>query len=148
MKKKYNENQLRSIGKTISWRVLLTISHIVNAFIITGSIITGLKIAGLAAVINSILFWLHERIWNIVSWNRLKNKKIVFSEAHSRSISKIISWRIIITINNFLIPFLITGSWQTGFLFLTSATVINMFLFWSHERIWNRISWGKNIVRK
>lgn len=145
---RFSEKQLRSIGKTISWRILLTISHMVNAFVVTGSIMVGLKIAGLAAVINSFLFWLHERGWNLLQWNRQTNKKIIFSEGQTRSIGKIVSWRIVITINNFLIPFIITGSWKAGFAFLTIATLVNMILYWAHERGWNYMIWGKSVVRK
>ncbi len=60
------ETNLRSIYKMISWRVLLTISHIITGFIVTGSWVMGLQIAGMAAIINSALYLGHERIWNKV----------------------------------------------------------------------------------
>ena len=141
----FTESQPRSIAKVITWRVLLTISHIVNAFIVTGSIITGLKIAGLAAVINSVLFWLHERVWNIIQWNRRKDDKIEFAEGQPRTISKVITWRILITVSNFVIPFIVTGSWGAAALFTGLATVVNMTLFWGHERAWNLVKWGKKL---
>jgi len=142
--KKYNEGQLRTIFKVVSWRVLLTISHIVNAFIVTGSIVTGLKIAGLAMVINSVLYWLHERVWNWIQWNRRPADQIAFTEGNTRSLGKMISWRVLITFSNFLIPFILTGSWGAAVLFAGTATLVNMFIFWAHERIWNRIGYGKN----
>jgi uncharacterized membrane protein len=141
----FTESQPRSIAKVITWRVLLTISHIVNAFIVTGSIVTGLKIAGLAAVINSVLFWLHERVWNIIQWNRRKDDAIEFAEGQPRTISKVITWRILITVSNFVIPFIITGSWGAAALFTGLATVVNMALFWGHERAWNLVKWGKKL---
>jgi uncharacterized membrane protein len=141
--KKYQETQLRSIGKVISWRVLLTTSHIVNTFIITGSIVAGLKVAGLAAVINSFLFWAHERIWNMAEWNRQAHDKLNFSEGQPRSIAKIITWRILITASNFFIPWFVTGSLGSAALFAGLATAVNMFLFWGHERVWNWVRWGK-----
>jgi len=143
--KKYNETHPRSVIKVITWRVLLTMSHVINTFIITGSLIAGLKVAGLAAIINSFLFWSHERLWNQVNWNRRDNDKLIFEEGQSRSISKIITWRILITASNFFIPFFVTGSLGSAALFVGLATVINMFLFWSHERIWNLLHWGKRV---
>jgi uncharacterized membrane protein len=140
---KFSEKQSRTIGKVITWRVALTASHVINAFIVTGSIITGLQIASMAAVINSILFWLHERVWNLAKWNRTQNIKLKFFDGQPRSISKLLTWRILITASNFFIPFFVTGSWGSAALFAGMATVINMILFWSHERIWNRIVWGK-----
>lgn len=139
----YSETHIRSIIKVISWRILITISHVVNAFIVTGSLVMGLKIAGIALVINSILFWTHERIWNIFSWNRKNHDKLKFSEGQPRSISKIISWRLLITTSNFVIPFIATGNWGQAALFTGMATITNMILYWAHERIWNQIKLGK-----
>ena len=143
---KYTETYFRTIAKIISWRVLITFSHMINAFVITGSLLTGLKIAGLALIINSTLFWIHERGWNIIQWNRKENERLNFSEGQSRSISKIINWRILITVSNFLIPFVMTGSWGQAVLFAGMATIVNMILFWGHERIWNTVRWGKTSV--
>jgi uncharacterized membrane protein len=143
--KTYNEAQLRTIFKVISWRVLLTISHIVNAFVVTGSLIMGLKIAGLATVINSILYWGHERAWNWFQWNRRVENNLKFVEGNPRSLGKMISWRILITSSNFVIPFILTGSWGAAVLFAGMATFVNMFIFWAHERVWNRVRYGKKV---
>jgi len=144
--KKYNESHPRTIVKAITFRIIFTISHIVNAFIVTGSFITGLKIAGLATIINTCLFWIHERIWNILSWNRNDNKKIVFNEGNPRSLSKMISWRITVTTSNVIIPYFVTGSWGQAVLFAGIATMVNMFLFWTRERIWNLFKFGKRLL--
>jgi uncharacterized membrane protein len=143
---KFEETHLRSITKVISWRVLITFSHMINALIVTGSLLMGLKIAGLALVINSTLFWIHERLWNFFQWNRRKDEKLEFREGQPRSVSKIVTWRVLITGSNFLIPFIITGSWGSAAIFAGMATVINMILYWSHERFWNWIKWGKRSV--
>lgn len=143
---KFEESHLRTIAKVISWRIFITVSHLVNAFIVTGSLLMGLKIAGLALVINSTLFWIHDRAWNYFQWNRKKDARLEFSEGQTRSVSKIITWRILITVSNFLIPFIITGSWGSAAIFAGMATVINMILFWSHERFWNWIKWGKRSI--
>ena len=140
---KFIENHPRTVAKVISWRVLLTISHIVNGFIVTGSWATGLQIAGLAAVINSVLYWGHERGWNFAQWNRKPSDGLMFHEGQPRTISKIVTWRVLITASNFLIPFIMTGSWGSAALFLGLATVVNIALFYGHERLWNRIVWGK-----
>jgi uncharacterized membrane protein len=139
----FKETQSRTIAKVITWRVALTTSHLVNAFLVTGSWVTGLQIAGLATVINSVLFWLHERAWNRAQWNR-KASEQVFVEGQPRTVSKILTWRVLITASNFVIPYIMTGSWQSGLAFLTIATVVNIAIFWAHERIWNRVTWGKD----
>jgi len=143
---KFEETHLRSIAKVVSWRVLITVSHMVNALIVTGSLLMGLKIAGMALVINSTLFWIHERLWNYFQWNRRKDERLEFREGQTRSISKIVTWRVLITVSNFIIPFIITGSWGSAALFAGMATVVNMILFWSHERLWNWVRWGRRSV--
>lgn len=134
----------RSVAKTLSWRVLLTISHTVNGYLATGSIAFGLQIAGLATIINSVLYWVHERSWNATGWSRRLSDR-VFSDSHPRSLAKIASWRVLITSSNFVIPFIITGNWGQAALFTGLATVVNMVLYWSHERVWNYSTWGKTL---
>lgn len=142
---KFNETNIRSIAKAISWRVILTVSHIVNTIIITGSLILGLKVAGLAAIINSLMYFAHERVWNYFQWKRENNAKLTFEERQSRSISKTVTWRLVIMGNNFLIPFILTGSWVVGAQYFTLATLVNMVLYWIHERTWNSVNWKKEI---
>lgn len=139
------ENHPRTLAKVLSWRVLLTISHFVNGYIVSGSWATGAAIAGLAAVINSVLYWTHERGWNFAQWNRRPTDGLLFFEGQPRTISKILTWRVLITASNFLIPFIITGSWGSAAAFLGIATIVNIGLFYGHERLWNRVVWGKTI---
>jgi uncharacterized membrane protein len=106
----------------------------------------GIKIAGLALVINSSLFWVHERFWNMFRWNRRDFETLTFLEGQPRSISKVISWRVLITISNFFIPFILTGSWGQAVLFAGTATLVNMGLYWGHERLWNTVRWGKRVL--
>ena len=139
----YNESHIRSIAKTLTVRVCFTLSHILNGWIVTGSWMTGVTIASIAVVINMILFWGHERTWNWVQWNRKPKDDMFFVDGHPRTISKSVTWRILITMNNFLIPFLTTGSWTAALAFLTIATILNVGVYYAHERVWNRIRWGK-----
>ena len=139
------ENHPRTLVKTIAWRVLLTISHFVNGLIVTGSIVTGLKIAGWSAVLNSVLYWLHERAWNFFQWNKKPVDGLFFQDGHPRTTTKMITWRLIVNFSNFFIPYFMTGSWGQAGAFFTIAVFVNMTLFYGHERIWNRIKWGKEV---
>lgn len=145
MSNKFNEKQPRSISKVVSWRIIMTISHVINGLLVSGSIAIAAQIAGMAAIINSVLFWIHERVWNRIEWKREQNQKIKFNEKQPRTISKVVSWRIIITISNFAIPFFTTGDYTKALAFMTIATFVNMGLYWVHERVWNRVIWGKTV---
>ncbi len=139
----YTETQSRSIAKTLTIRVLFSLSHLLNGFIVSGSWIVGASIVGVAALVNMTLHWLHERVWNWFQWNRKPEDNAFFKDGHPRTVSKSVTWRALITINNFMIPYLMTGSWKQAAAFLTIATVINIVIYYSHERLWNMVKWGK-----
>ena len=64
-------------------------------------------------------------------------------EQRTRSIFKALSWRIFATLTTMIIVFIFTRQWvlslSVGVLEVTSKLV----LYYFHERIWNRITWGK-----
>jgi hypothetical protein len=68
-----------------------------------------------------------------------------FIERLNRTIAKVISWRVAITLSNFFITFILTGSWQVGMAFVGIATIVNTVVYALHERAWNRIQWGKGV---
>lgn len=146
--KKYTERHIRSLFKTLTIRILFTLSHILNGFIISGTWSTGFKIAGTALFINSGLYYFHERFWNKSQWNRKYNKILLFIEGIFRSIGKSLTWRILITMSNVLIPYFTTGSFGQALVFLGLATIINIAIYYLHERVWNKISYGKRYDRK
>ena len=55
--------KLRSIFKTISWRIVGTLDTMFLGWIITGSPLIGLKIGALELVTKFVLYYIHERIW-------------------------------------------------------------------------------------
>lgn len=61
-----------------------------------------------------------------------------------RSLVKAISWRVTGTIDTFLISWLITGQILLASGIAFTEIITKIFLFWMHERAWNRITWGKD----
>ena len=55
--------KLRSILKTISWRIIGTLDTMALGWIVTGNPLMGLKIGALELFTKFILYYLHERIW-------------------------------------------------------------------------------------
>ena len=55
--------KLRSILKTISWRIVGTLDTMILGWIITGDPLLGLKIGTLELFTKMILYYLHERVW-------------------------------------------------------------------------------------
>jgi uncharacterized membrane protein len=68
-----------------------------------------------------------------------------FYERVLRSLGKVVTWRILVTITNFIGGWLASGSWQVGLGVVSFALVVNSILYFFHERIWNRIDAGRQI---
>jgi uncharacterized membrane protein len=64
-------------------------------------------------------------------------------ETNSRSLAKAISWRITGTADTFIISWLITGHVALAGGIAVTELVTKVFLYWLHERIWNKFKWGK-----
>ena len=66
------------------------------------------------------------------------------SDAPIRSLAKAVSWRITGTIDTFIISWIITGEPLLASGIALTEIMTKVGLFWAHERIWNKIGWGKN----
>ena len=69
-KTKFQERIPRSLAKVITWRVLVTITNTVGGFLASGSWMVGIGVASFALVVNSILYFFHERAWNAADWGK------------------------------------------------------------------------------
>jgi len=66
------------------------------------------------------------------------------SETKFRSWIKSISWRIIGVSSGGIVIFLSTGKFLYSMKLSMYANIVGFVLYYFHERIWNRISWGKS----
>lgn len=67
------------------------------------------------------------------------------SEKPIRSIIKSLSWRILGTIDTIIISWLITGTLRTAFSIGLIEVGTKMVLYFFHERMWNKITWGTTL---
>lgn len=63
-------------------------------------------------------------------------------ENHSRSLAKAISWRVLGSLDTFLLSWFFTGSPAAAGAIATAEVVTKMFLYYGHERAWSAIRWG------
>jgi uncharacterized membrane protein len=73
----FREIQWRTWGKVISWRIILTFVNFTYTYIATGNWKAGLAVAGMAAVFNSLIYWVHERVWNRINWGKTDKETIL-----------------------------------------------------------------------
>ena len=60
-----------------------------------------------------------------------------------RSVIKAVSWRVLATLTTMTIVFVITGKLTLMLAVGGLDVLIKMLLYFFHERVWNRIKWGK-----
>lgn len=67
-------------------------------------------------------------------------------DQNRRSVAKAISWRVTGTIDTFLLSWLISGEVKLAGAIAGTEVLTKVFLFYLHERLWNRVKWGKQPV--
>lgn len=67
---KWLENIMRSLGKVVTWRILVTITNFIGGWLASGSWAVGLGVVSFALVVNSMLYFVHERVWNRIQWGK------------------------------------------------------------------------------
>ena len=64
-------------------------------------------------------------------------------EAHSRSFIKAVSWRILGSMDTFVISYFVTGKLVFAASIASVETFTKIVLFYGHERIWAAVPWGR-----
>ena len=62
----FRESHLRSLLKAFSWRILATLTTASIAFAVTGQIDTALMIGGVEFGMKLVIYYAHERIWQLI----------------------------------------------------------------------------------
>ena len=65
------------------------------------------------------------------------------TESHRRSIVKAITWRILGSIDTFVLSLIVTGSAHKAGVIASIETVTKIFLYYLHERGWSFVKWGR-----
>ena len=66
-----------------------------------------------------------------------------WTETHSRSLAKAVSWRATGSIDTFLVAFVITSSPKIAGSVAATEIVTKILIYYLHERVWALIPWGK-----
>ena len=64
-------------------------------------------------------------------------------ESTRRSLAKSLSWRILATLITTVIAFLLTGKMEFAATIGLIDTSLKFFIYLGHERLWNRIDYGR-----
>lgn len=146
----------RSLAKALSWRVVgsldtLLLSWLVITFLgpllgrASESGSDNLRVAGYIALsevaTKLVLFFVHERVWARVRWGEEMTDG-GRRESHARTGVKTATWRTTASLDTFLLALLFTRNIGTAFSIGTLEVFTKLFLYYLHERVWLRISFG------
>lgn len=149
MKAQVKESHTRSIMKGISWRCVGTIDTMVISWIVSGNPLSALKIGFSEVFTKIILYYFHERLWQLIPLGKVR--KIVSpdteehrpqAESHVRSVVKGISWRLLGTIDTMVLSYWITGNTTFALKIGFIEVFTKVILYYFHERLWQRIPRG------
>jgi len=71
------------------------------------------------------------------------NFRNMMKETHLRSFFKGITWRIIATVTTMTLVFIFTGDFVLTLGVGFFEVIAKLIFYYLHERVWNRIRWGK-----
>ena len=68
---------------------------------------------------------------------------MIYTVTRRRSLIKSVTWRVIASLDTFLIAWLVTGRISWAGTIASFEILTKTFLYYFHERGWNYIFWGK-----
>lgn len=67
-----SDSNARSLVKTVTWRVTGSTAAVIIAYLVTGSIGVSSTIGIAHLIVNTFLYWVHERVWSKITWGHQK----------------------------------------------------------------------------
>jgi uncharacterized membrane protein len=68
------DKPVKSILKSISWRIVGTLDTIIISYFITGKILIAFSIGSVEVLSKTILYYFHERLWAHIHWIKFYKK--------------------------------------------------------------------------
>ncbi len=162
MKTNIDKTYQRSIYKTFTWRVIASLDTAFLAFMfsyygneifgffgqlglmnddfeitqttIKESVTDGLLVGAIEIITKLIIYYFHERAWRI-GWKKQSEK---FHHSKKRSLYKAITYRIIGSLDTFVISSFIIKSTKLGGGVAIAEIITKPILYYIHERIWDK----------
>ncbi len=82
--------------------------------------------------------------WAVTIANKLARNYQEQQESRQRSLTKAVTWRMTGTLDTFIVSWLLTGEPKVALSIASVEFFTKIFLYYLHERVWNKITWGKN----
>lgn len=132
------DTNLRTFVKTFSYRICSILTILILSVLLNYGAGFGLKFVIITMTIGFALFFIHERVWN-----RFNLYKEGLNDTKTRSLIKTVSWRVISFIALFIIGMALGLSSSDAAWWTIVNNISFIVVHYLHERLWNRITWGK-----
>jgi len=76
-------------------------------------------------------------------WSTPIDRKPIMWVSHARSLAKAVSWRFFGTLISWIVIFELTHKGKLAFIASGVELVVKIVLYYYHERVWNKIKWGR-----
>lgn len=133
------DSNIRSVTKGITWRAVASFDTFVLGYIIFGNVVHASAIAGFELITKVLLFFLHERAWNLIRAGRKTDGTV----APWRSLLKSVSYRFWGSLDTTLLSYFVTGDITYSLMLSGTEVVTKIVLYYLHERAWSRVKWGR-----
>jgi adenylylsulfate kinase len=64
------ETHKRSIAKSITWRVLASLTTMILVFVFTQRLDIMVAVGGIEIIAKMLIYYAHERAWNVTKWGK------------------------------------------------------------------------------
>ncbi len=147
----------RSIAKSVTWRIVGTLDTLFLSFIIltylapvfgfvgashADNLETATYIAITEVVTKMTLYYLHDRAWERTHWGTRIDDAGHLVDGHRRTAVKTTSWRVIASLDTFLLALIFTGNPATAVSIGGFEIITKLVLYYLHERAWSKLKFG------
>ena len=128
------DTHARALAKAVSWRAVGTADTFLWSYVVTGHAGAAGAIASLETFTKIALFYLHERLWRLITWA---------PQARLRSFVKAVSWRLVGSLDTFMLSLIVTGSAKYAVSIASAEALTKIALYYVPERVWRKVAWGR-----
>ena len=135
-----NETYIRTVVKAACYRVMSMVFTFILTLILGGNVMQAFTMSGIILVVGSLHYYLYDRIWLWIRWNRDQQGK----DTVKRSIVKSIIYRLTaLIITAALAKVVFADTTLIAFMLATLKFFANAAGYFIIERIFNCINWGR-----
>jgi uncharacterized membrane protein len=124
----------RALAKAVTWRAVGTADTFVWSWLITHQPVSAGAIASTEVFTKIGLYYVHERLWRLLKFA---------PDSRLRSFVKSISWRLIGSMDTFLLALIFTGSGKYAVSIASAEAITKIVLYYLHERARRMVRWGR-----